>query len=351
MKALFLEDGFFTRETVAAPECQRKLAEIPGITYDFAKDTNRDRFSKLTEFTYKLETEGPEGWIQIDPEVREKLPETEILFAHASGVTREMMELAPKLKLIYLMRSGTENVNLQAAAELGIKVCNCPSRLKEPVADITVALMINECRGLGRGNLQYTKGQWVHLDKMDRNCAALCNLTIGLMGYGGIARAVAKRLVQGFGAYVIAYDPFMPESVMREDGVVPVSRETLLRESDIVSLHIKLTPETVGLIGDAEFEMMKDTAVFVNTARADIVQEQALIAALKEKKIRGAALDVYWQEPIPRDHPLLTMDNVTLTPHRAGMTSDVVPNTLNIVAEELKRYVSGEPLRFEVKIK
>ncbi len=349
MKALFMEDDFFTRKNVETIEGKKILAEVPQLEYDFAKDTNSSKFKNMTEFTEKLEKQGPEGWVYVDEEVKRKLPGTEVLFVHASGVTEELMDLAPDLKLIFLLRSGTENVNVEAAHRKNITVCNCPSRLAEPVADMCVAMMICECRGICRGNLQATHGEWIHLDKVDRANSAFCNLTIGLYGYGGIARVVAKRLTKGFGSRVIALDPFVNESAMLEDGVEPVSREELLTQSDILSLHVRLIPETVDLIGEAEFGMMKPTAVFVNTSRAPIVNEKALIDALTEKKIRGAALDVFWKEPLPKDHPLLALDNVTLTPHRAGITSDVVVNTLRIMVEELKRYACGEALKFTVK--
>jgi D-3-phosphoglycerate dehydrogenase len=348
MKALFLDDGFFTEEAVKQPACKRRLNTVPDLEIDFAKDRNGFKYESLPAYFERIEKEGPEGWIAPDEEVKQKLPWADVLFVHGSGVTKEMMQMAPNLRLIFLLRSGTENVNLEAAKARNITVCNCPSRLGEPVADFTVGLMIAECRGLTHNNLQATDGEWDAPDKKDPACAALCNLTIGLYGYGGIGRAVAKRMVKGFGSYVIAYDPYCDESTMKEDGVVPVTEEQLLKVSDIVSMHARYTQETKNIFGEAKFKLMKPTAVFINTARAGLVDEQALVDALKNKTIRSAGLDVFWEEPIPKDHVLLTLPNVTLTPHMAGVTSDVVSNTINIMASELRRFALGEPLKFTV---
>ena len=348
MKALFIDDGIFTKEKIS--ECTELLASVEGLEYDYAIDTNlRNYPGPEAEYILRFETNGPEGWIFPDKEVLEKVADADILILHMSGVTEELIKAGKNLKLIYTMRSGTENINMEAAAKRGIPVCNTPSRLANPVADMTIAHMLCECRGIVRGNLRHTEGKWNTYDVYQDKCnAALCNLTIGLYGYGGIGRAIAKRLVYGFGSKVIAYDPYCPAELMSKDGVVAVDRETLLKESDIVSMLARLTPETKNIFGAEEFAMMKPSAIFINTARAGLVDEQALINALQTKQIRGAGLDVYWEEPMPLDHPLLKMDNVTLTPHRAGVTNDIVPNTLGIMMNELKRFAAGEELQFRI---
>lgn len=349
MKALFFDDGMFSREAILAPANRRKLAGLEEIEMMFVKDTNPAAFSAPAEFVGKLERQGPEGWIVPPPGAKDLLKKADILFIHMSGVTAEIMDMAPHLKLIFCFRSGTDGINLKAARERGITVCNCPSRLAEPVADLAIALMIAECRGLVRCELHTTQGAWHPDDIKDASNAALSNLTIGLYGYGGIARKVARRLVHGFCSRVIAYDPFTPPSVMEGDGVEPMTEEILLAEADIVSLHVKLTEETKGIFGKKQFDQMKPTAIFINTARGELVKEDDLVDALRNGSIRSAGLDVYASEPIDPDHPLLQLPNVTATPHMAGVTMDIVPNTLSIMAEEMRRFLHDEPLKFTVK--
>lgn len=347
MHALILDDGMFSREAITRPENMRKLDGLD-LTLDFVKDTNGGRFATPAEFVGRLERVGPEGWIAVDQEVREKLPRADILIVHTSGVTAEMMDLSPNLSLIYCLRSGAEGINREAAAARGIPVCNAPSRLAEPVADLTVALMLAECRGLARCELQRTGGAWRPDDIRDASNAALCNLTVGLVGYGGIARKVAARLVLGFGARVMASDPYADAAMMREDGVEPVDLDTLLAQADIVALMARLTDETRGMFSHAQFAKMKPTAIFINTARGGLVDEPALVKALQERTIRSAGLDVFATEPLPQDSPLLALDNVTLTPHMAGVTTDIVPNTLSIMAQEMARFLHGEALQYKV---
>ena len=350
MKGLVLCDPLskFTEEAVRAQA--KKFAAFPDLELVYVNDTNHMRMENPKEFNLKLEKEGPEGWITPEPEYLEKVADADILFTSFCGVTEEMLEAGKNLKLVFIMRSGTENCNTAAAARLGIPVCNTPSRLAEPVADLTVALMICECRGILRGNRSLLQGEWVQNDiYTDSTNAALCSLRIGLYGFGGIGRAVARRLVKGFGAEVVAYDPFYAPEVMRAEGVEPVSLDELLATSDIVSLQLRLVEATRNVVNAEFLAKMKPTAILVNAARAGLVDKQALLDALQNKTIRGACLDVFWDEPVAKDDPYLKLDNVVMTPHRAGITTDIVPNTLNLVVQELRRFFAGEPLQFQVK--
>lgn len=350
MKGLVICDPLskFTEEAIRS--YAGKFAEFPDLELEYVTDTNHMRMENPKEYNLRLEKEGPEGWIKPDPEVLEKLADADILFTSFCGVTEEMLRAGKNLKLVYIMRSGWENCNVAAAKKLGIPVCNTPSRLAEPVADLTVGLMISECRGMLRGNRAILNGEWIQNDVYtDSTNAALCSLRIGLYGYGGIGKAIAKRLVKGFDAEVVAYDPYCTPEAMEADGVKPVTLDELLSTSDIVSIHLRLVESTKNIIGAEAFAKMKPTAIFVNTARAGLVDQAALLEALQEKKIRGACLDVFWEEPVPLDSPFLKLDNVTMTPHRAGITTDIVPNTLNLVIKELRRFFANEPLQFQVK--
>jgi len=176
----------------------------------------------------------------------------------------------------------------------------------------------------------------------------LKNHTAGLIGFGIIGHKVAARL-KAFGVKVLTYDPYCSKETAEAAGVELVSFEELLKRSDYVSMHARLSDSTKNLMGEKEFKMMKPTAFFINTARAGLVDEAALVKALQEKTIRSAAIDVYSKEPLPADHPLLKLDNVTLTPHHAGATTDNLSNSLDIMLEELDRYFGGQELKNRVK--
>ena len=349
MKALIIEDGSLNKDVFNAENLEA-LPVLKNMELDFARDTNMEKWEIPAEYILKIETQGPEGWIVPDKEVMDKIGSADIMVIHGSAVTREMLEKGKNLKAIFCLRSGVEAINLKAATELGISVSNCPSRLAEPVTDMAIAFMVSECRGIIRGNLIATKGEWAQQDiYRDRTNAPLCNLIIGIIGYGGIGKTLARKLVKGFGSTVLAFDPFSTKDIMEKDGVVWCeTMEEILKKSDIVSMQARLTDETRNMFGEAQFKLMKPTALFINTARAGLVDEGALVKALQNGVIRGAGLDVYSQEPLPKDHPFLKMNNVTLMPHRAGVTSTIVMNTLRLLMPEVERFTKGEKLQFQV---
>jgi len=348
-KALIIEDLFLDR-TLFSDENMAMLSPLDELDLDFITDANIRGAKYLAEFMQKMESQGPEGWIKADDEMLRKLETADLLFVHASGVTRAMLERARKLKAIFCLRSGTEGINLEVTNQLGMKVSNCPSRLAEPVSDMVIAMIISECRGIVRGNLVSTKGVWQQEDYyQDRANSPLCNLVVGIIGFGGIGHALARKLVRGFGSTVLAYDPYtLPESTRTEGVVHCASLEELLQRSDVVSLHANLTEATRNMIGEKEFRLMKPTAIFINTARAGLVDENALLNALRNGTIRGAGLDVYLQEPLPSDHPFISMKNVTLMPHRSGMTATIIRDSLRVMMPEVKRFLHGEEMLFQV---
>lgn len=347
-KVLVLADGMFTKNDLFGPFAQRfdRFKKFD-VVYDVADDTSGARFSsKRGEFILKIETEGPE-WIEPDQEILDKISDAEVVLTHFSGVNKKMMDAAKNLKCIIVMRSGVENVNVSEATQKGIIVCNSPGRVAEPVADYTVALILVEARSIIRVSLNYTKGEWKQIDPNDTANAALKNHVVGLIGFGIIGKKVALRL-NAFGMRVLAYDPFGNKEDAAKLGVELVSFDELLKQSDFVSMHARLAEDTKNLMGEKQFAMMKPTAVFINTARAGLVDEEALVNALKNKIIRSAALDVFSKEPLPADHPLLSLDNVTLTPHKAGGTSDNKSNSLDIGLQTLESYFAGETLKTRI---
>jgi len=167
------------------------------------------------------------------------------------------------------------------------------------------------------------------------------SLTVGIVGFGNIGRSVARRYA-GFGPEILAHDPYVADDVVREHGAEPAGLAELLGESDVVTLHVRLTGETEGLIDGSAFDRMKESTLLVNTARGGLVDEDALVAALRDGDVGGAALDVFREEPLPEGHPLLELESVLLSPHTAGSTRDAVLNGPRIVASDIAAILAGE---------
>jgi len=252
-------------------------------------------------------------------------------------LARRVIETAPQLKVIGVVRSGIENIAVDYATQRGIAVLNTPGRNARAVAECTVGMILAEIRNIARAHALLAAGQWQRTFPNSAAIPELYEKTVGLVGYGAVGRRVAGYL-QAFGSRIIAYDPF---AVGNPAPATLVDLETLLRQSDVVSIHARLTQETYHLIGAPELALMKPTAVLVNTARSGLVDEAALVRALAQRQIQGAALDVFDVEPLPKDHPLLQLDNVTLAPHLAGSTLDAFLNSPRLMAGHLARLLRG----------
>ncbi len=219
---------------------------------------------------------------------------------------------AAQLKIISRWGIGIDAVDLAAAAKQGVVVANTPGLLNNAVADYAMGMLLAMARRIPQGSLSLRAGEWDSEWGPD-----LGGKTLGLVGCGGIGQAVAKR-AGGFDMRIIGYDP-MPSEAARSLGIEFVSMDQLLAESDFISLHSALTPETRGLIGEAQLRAMKPGAMLINTARGAVIDEPALAHALTEGWIAGAALDVFVVEPLPADHPLHSVPNLLLTPHQASL--------------------------------
>ena len=209
---------------------------------------------------------------------------------------------------------GLDPIEVAAATRHGICVVNVPGYCSEEVSDHAMALLLTLARKTALYDRSVKRGTWDF--NVGRPIGRLRGLTLGLVGFGSIPRLVAPK-AKGFGLRVIAYDPYVRAEDMGALGVEKVELDALLSSSDFVSLHAPLVKATEGMIGREQLRRMKKSAFLINTSRGPLVQEQALIAALRAGEIAGAGLDVMWDEPPPKDHPLLAMDNVVLTPHAA----------------------------------
>lgn len=300
---------------------------------------------------------GKTGYLLTETELIEKLAEMDILIVGYEQITRHVIENT-SLKMIASIRGGPKaNIDIDAATQRGIIVTYTVGRNKFSVADHTMALMLSLLRHICITNSllkQRTLSSGQKQDSRDvrwtiepgspfdtYKSPELHTLTMGLVGFGEIAREVAKRS-QGFGMNVIIYDPYTTNDLTDKFGVKSVSLDDLMHNSDVVSIHCNVTPETIGLIGRKQLALMKKSAVIINTARASILDKDAFYDALLNKKIAGAGLDVFHREPLEPDDPLLDLDTVVLTPHIAGASNILTHHHSRLVTEEVFRFTRGE---------
>jgi D-3-phosphoglycerate dehydrogenase len=255
-----------------------------------------------------------------------------VLVRSATQITRESLSRANGLKVIGRAGVGVDTIDVDAATERGIAVLTAPAGNTISAAELTLALTLALARRVSAADRSMKAGQW---DRKSFSGTELYGKTLGLIGAGRIGGEVAKR-ARAFGMQVVAFDPFLIADRALALGIERAELDEVLRRADVVSLHVPLTDATAGLLGERELGLMKPTAVIVNAARGGVVREDALVRALKEKRLGGAALDVYEQEPLPADHPLRSLDNVVLTPHLGASTADAQQNVAIEIAEAVR---------------
>jgi len=271
--------------------------------------------------------------------LEEQISDIEVLSAAGfpDRVARKTLESAPRLRLVHQFGVGYEAVDIEVATEFGVYVANTPGANSIAVAELTILLMLSLIRDFPEALTTIERGKWG-----EPMGTELYGKTLGLVGIGNIGAEVAKR-ASAFGMKVLAYDVYVPEKVFAELGAKRVDLKTLLRESDIVSLHVPLTKETKDLIGEKEFKLMKKTAFLVNTARGGVVHKDALYKALTTGEIRAAALDVFWVEPPDPKDPIFKLKNLIQSPHIGSVTYEAYDNIAKIVAKNVDRVAKGLP--------
>jgi D-3-phosphoglycerate dehydrogenase len=280
-----------------------------------------------------------------DPdEIAAFVDDAEILVNHLAPVTGAMLDRLPKLRVIAVSRGGPVNIDVAACKTRQIRLVNTPGRNASAVAEFTIAAILAETRLIRAGHEGLRQGVWRgDLYRYDVAGTELSEMTVGLIGYGFIGTRVVK-LLKPFGCRILVADPY--KTLSKEDvsdGVRMVTLDRLLAESDVVSLHARVTEETRGFLAAPQFARMRKGAYFINTARGPMVNYDDLCQALKSGHLRGAMLETFWLEPPPANSPLLKLDNVTLTPHIAGASTTTVRIAARMVAEEVRRYLAGEP--------
>jgi D-3-phosphoglycerate dehydrogenase / 2-oxoglutarate reductase len=261
-----------------------------------------------------------------------------VLITSRDRITRAHIEGAPRLRVISKYGARPEKVDLEAAAERGVLVLSTPLSNPESVAEHVILLVLALRRRLCQVAAGLRAGEW--RDRVQVG-TELAGSTVGLVGFGNVGSRVAARL-SGFGVRILAHDPWADASRAAGLNVELVDLDTLLRTSDVVSLHAMVTPQSHHMIGESQLRMMKPTSLLINTARGPLVQEDALVRALEERWIAGAGLDVFEEEPVPATNPLLQMDSVVATPHVAAHTREAMDRELTWAAEDVRRVLLGE---------
>lgn len=247
----------------------------------------------------------------------------------------EVLAAAPKLRAISKYGVGVDNIDLDYCKDHGITVSRAVGANSEAVADYAVALMLAVARRVPMIDRKCRELNWGKITTRD-----VSHATLGLFGLGAIGKNVARR-AQGFGMKVMAYDPYWPEDFARENSIERANAEAIFQQADFISLHLPLTPETEGFVGERELSMMKPTAILINTARGGLVDEKALLRALKENRIYGAGLDAFAHEP-PEDDAWFSLDNVVLGSHCAASTIGATENMGRMATENIIRDLKGE---------
>ncbi|MFF5985359.1 2-hydroxyacid dehydrogenase [Streptomyces olindensis] len=317
------------------------------ITRAVRHEVERAEVTEL-ELGWPLEPFGPVAEVQEASDAEDRMIEglagAEVLVTQMGPVTEKVLAACPDLKLVVVCRGGPVNVNLDAARQRDVRVCFAPGRNAAATAEFTLGLMLAALRRIPQAHEPLARhGSWEGATyyTYERSGYELEDLPVGLVGYGAVGSRVA-RVLCAFGARVMVYDPYVHGEI---HGLRVTSLDELLRTSQAITLHARLTPETRGLIGARELALLPRGAVVVNVARGPLLDEDALCDALGSGRVSAAALDTYEREPLPEESRLRGFaDRVVLTPHLGGASRAVAEKAARIAAGEVGRWVRGEPL-------
>lgn len=295
----------------------------------------------------KLRALLPPGFVLIhgtargEEHMKQIIADADYAISGQVGVSGDVLRAAKRLKLLHKWGVGVDNLDIATARELGITVARTTGSNAVPVAEFALGLTLSILRYIGFGHAELKKGDW-RGGRLPGETFMLSGKTVGVVGFGAIGQAFA-RLLKGFGCTIL-YNKRTPLGAEDEAtlGVRHATMPELLAQADVVSLHCPMTPETANLIDAAAFTAMKKTAVLINVARGGVVDEAALVEALKAGEIAGAAMDVFSVEPLPADSPLLTLDNLVVTPHLAAIAADNFAPTVQRMFDNIARVSRGE---------
>jgi glyoxylate reductase len=312
----------------------RKSLPLVLITHSLPKDWIKILDGQSTYFS------GPVNAVQWEPSLIDLLPKAEGLLSLLTiPVTETTINQSPNLRVISNMAVGVDNIDIKACTKRGIPVGNTPGVLTESTADLTMALLLSIARKIPQASSDAHEGLWKTWSPAGWLGTELHDCTLGIIGMGKIGQAVAKRAL-GFGMTIIYSDPTQSRF---SDGE-KVSFKELLKRSDIISLHVPLMPETREIINKSSLSLMKTSAILINAARGQLIETNALVVALKEKKIAGVALDVTDPEPLPPTHPLFRFPNCLIVPHIGSATQHTRRLMAELACKNLLAGLRGEKL-------
>jgi D-3-phosphoglycerate dehydrogenase len=275
------------------------------------------------------------------------LAAAQVIVAELDQVDRASLAQAPGLELVVSCRANPVNVDIEACAERGVQVATTPGRNAEVTADFSFALLMATVRHVSAAERWARSGQWTDAAVFEPYARfagiGLHGRVLGILGGGAVGSRMVRRAL-GFGMTVKVYDPFLAAGHFGGDADV-VALDELLATADIVTVHVPLTPSTEGLLGRRELALLRPDAYLINAGRAAIIDEDALMEVLREHRIAGAGFDVFYSEPLAHGHELFTLDNVTLTPHIAGASPDVVTEHSRIAADAILAWADGTEIR------
>lgn len=324
MKCLAISDLFIDKKMM---ESGLKSLKDAGIDITIREWKHKD-LEALQLDNINLEQNGPDA-VELPEELIEDAEQFDILITQFAPINSETMEKFNNLKVLGVLRAGIENVDKLFAEKQGIKVLNTPGRSITSVSEYTVGMILTEIRNISRAYLELSQGNWKKEFTNGVLAPEIKESKVGIIGYGDIGKKVAE-LLRPFGAEIIFFDEyFTGETQDRKINDL----DTLVSEADIITMHYRLTDKTKNMLNEKHFNLMKENAIVINTARSGLINEDDLADALKNNKISGAAVDVYDVEPLPRNHPYLQLDNITITPHIAGSTIGNFANSPKILSE------------------
>jgi phosphoglycerate dehydrogenase-like enzyme len=274
-----------------------------------------------------------------EKELIERVGDVEVIITGAP-ITSNIINAAPKLKMIQTTSVGFNHIDEKAAAANGVIICNVAGVNANSVVELVFGMILDIARRIGAHNRLMREGGWGRVE-FERQ-VEIRGSTLGIVGLGSIGSRMAQFATQAFNIKVLACDPYITEARAQQFRAELVDIETLFKESDIVTVHVPLNEETRHMIGEKLFRLMKPTAIFANSSRGPVVDEKALIKVLQEKRISGACLDVFETEPLPKDSPLRTLDNLSLVPH-IGSSPGILIEMRETAVWNALRVVKGEP--------
>ena len=332
MKILAISDLF-----VPATVMREALGSLHPDQLHVVEWSNRDR-SQLHQRIRQIEQHGP-GAVPPPDQAWPLAAEADLIVTHLCPLSSELIQHAKELKMIGVCRGGTDTIACDKAQERGIPILSVPGRNAVAVAEFTIGLILAERRNIGRAHGAIRSGTWrKEFYNIDQE-TELAGKTVGILGFGSIGQLVVERLT-AFDVEILVHDPFPATAAIEQLGGKQVALDLLLGRSDVLSLHARADAGQPPLIGARELALMKPTSYLINTARARLVDQQALVQALQQKQIAGAALDVFDKEPLDADSPLRQLDNVTLTPHLAGSTQEAFHGSPFRLVETIHRHTA-----------